>query len=176
MNTRHYRRAVRDDAELPWSRSPGAHPAGVDMHRVGCRIVADTATLNRERRVAKNGQRHVSEPNVDGLSLHVQAAGRHAFAARSEGLVGRGKSIAGNHLKRLRTFGDASQPMEQVEQRGVDDMHFAGAEITQEMVDGVEGIVQVLSAAEGLDREPLAGVGVSEFKLVAGERTRGDPA
>ena len=69
---------------------PGPHSAGVDVHEVGRGIIPDTAAPDSERRLPKCGERHIGEPDVDGLPLHVQAAGRNPFAVAPKHVVGGG--------------------------------------------------------------------------------------
>jgi murein L,D-transpeptidase YcbB/YkuD len=61
--------------------SPAADVAGVQVHEVGGRVVADAAGPQTDCGVAQVGQRHPGKADVDRPSLEVQARFRHAAAA-----------------------------------------------------------------------------------------------
>jgi murein L,D-transpeptidase YcbB/YkuD len=61
--------------------SPAADAAGVQVHEVGGRVVADAAGPQTDCGVAQVGQRHPGKADVDRPSLEVQARFRHAAAA-----------------------------------------------------------------------------------------------
>ena len=111
------------------------------MHEVRSRVVPDASDSGLERGATKLGKRHIGEPDIDGLALHVQAASRHPFAAMPEHLVGRGGTIAGDHLKRTGGPRQTLQAMEQIEQTRVDVVDIAGAKVTQEVIDGGERVL-----------------------------------
>jgi murein L,D-transpeptidase YcbB/YkuD len=73
--------------------SPGADAPGVDVHEIRGRVVADAAPLEVERGRPQPGERHVGHANVDGLPLHVQAAGGDAFALLSQSAVRGGRPV-----------------------------------------------------------------------------------
>jgi len=54
--------------------------------------------------------------------------------------------------------------MEQVQQLGIDRVDVTGAEVPQEVVDGLQGLRQICSSPEVFDREPFAGVRVREMQ------------
>jgi hypothetical protein len=141
---------------------PGAHSPSIDVHEVGGWIEAHPSQPERERGVAQVDEGDVGEPNVDGLPLHVEATCSDAFAMMPKHLVGRGRAVAGNDLKRARAFDETSQVMKQVEQPGVDRMHFAGAEVAKNMIDGRQGVGQIRALAKIFDGEALTGMQVVE--------------
>ena len=117
------------------------------------------------------GQGHVAETDVDGLTLHVQTAGRDAFAAVSKHLVGGGRAIPGNHLEGPGCFGDGRQSVQQIEKFGIDLVDVARAEVPQEVIHGRQGVRHIRAATEVLDGEPLAGVRMSEPQRTNTRRT-----
>jgi murein L,D-transpeptidase YcbB/YkuD len=70
-------------------RSPAADAAGVEVHEIRGRVVADAARTESECGVAQVGQRHAGQADVDRPAVEVQARLGHAAAAASpQGLVG----------------------------------------------------------------------------------------
>ena len=59
--------------------------------------------------------------------------------------------------------------MKQIEQARVDVVDFAGAKVTQEVIDGGERVLQVRPAAEVLDGEPFTGMSVRETQRAVGD-------
>ena len=145
------------------------------MYEVGGGVVPDAARAHLERRLSQLDERHVPEPDVDRLTLHVQAAGRDALAPVPEHGVGGRGAIARDHLKRLRRGGDVRQAVQEIEQPRIDDMYLLGPKIAEEVVDCGQRIRQIRPAAEVLDGESLAGVGMCEVQGPAAgcPRTRG---
>lgn len=95
-------RALRARSRAPMAeRLPGSDAAGIDVNEVRSSVEADATPARGERGVAQLRQRNVGEPDVDGLSLHVEAARRHALALLSQHRVGGGRPKARNHLERL---------------------------------------------------------------------------
>jgi hypothetical protein len=78
-------------------------------------------------------------PDIDGLPI----AGCDSFALVPQHLVGRRRSISGNHLEGLGGFRRARQAVEQVEQPGINLVNLFGAEVTQEMIHGRQGVRQI---------------------------------
>ena len=80
-------------------------------------------------------------------------------------------------MKRLATVGDGIQIVQEIEQLHVDRVEFVGAEVAQEMIDGVERVAQIGSAAEVFDLEALAGVQMIEAQQTwFGRRCSADTA
>lgn len=146
---------------------PATDPPGIDVNEVGSGVVADPAPLERERRVPQPAERHVGEPDVDRLALHVETLGGDPAAPLTEYGVGPGRPVAGNHLERTAGPGQSGQVVENVQHPGIDDVLVAGPEVTQQVVDRLEGVRQVPSGGEVLHLEGLPGVGVEK-----GERSR----
>jgi murein L,D-transpeptidase YcbB/YkuD len=157
------RTPARAGARLPGTDAPGVH-----VDEVGGRIVADATAANLERSAIQRGKRHVGEPDVDGLALHVQAARRDPFAPMTEHLVGCGRAVPGDHLERQRRLRRPGQLVEQVQQAGIDPVDVAGAEIAQEVVHRSEGVRHVRPAGEVLDSEMLARMRMREGQCPAG--------
>jgi hypothetical protein len=70
------------------------------VDEIGGRIVGGASWSSLEGRAPQLSERHIGEPDVDRLPLQVQAACGDALAVVTQHLVGGGRSVAGNHLKR----------------------------------------------------------------------------
>lgn len=150
-------------------------PAGVDVHEVRRRVVADAAALDVQRRIAERGERDVCQADVDGLSLHLQRAGSHPFRVLAQHVVRLRRAVTRDDLERLRRAGELRQGMQEVEQSGIGRVHVARAEIAQEVVHRRERVGQVAAAAGILDGAPFARVGVGEVEGSCGQcRSRRD--
>ena len=60
------------------------------------------------------------------------------------------------------------QVMEQVQKVGIDRVHVAGAEVTQEMIDRRQRVRQVVAAVEVIDRQAFARMRVDETEGAGG--------
>ena len=160
----HWRRArcATDQPCAVSCRLPGAHAAGVDVDEIRGGVVADAAALCGDGGLSQRGERHVREPDVDGLTRMCRLpAATPSLRCRSISLVRR-RPIAGDDLKRPRRFRHAGQRMQQIEQARIDLVDVARAEVAQEVIHGGQRIWQICAAAEVFDCEPLAGVRMSE--------------
>lgn len=141
---------------------PHPYPSGIDVDEIGGRIVPNASAASFDPGLSQRDQRHVGEPDIDRLTLHVQAASRNSFAPMPEHLVGRRGSVAGDHLKRPRCLCHPGQAVQEIEQIGIDHMHVARAKVAQKVVDRGQCVVEIRPIAEVLDDEPFVGVRMRE--------------
>ena len=156
--------AVRP-SEAASTASPVPDPSGVDMHEVGRLIVADSADLQRLRRVAQVLEPDARHTDVDRLPLDVHAVGRDA-AVRAAPLLQHGvrfrRAVARDHVKRLIGAEARIQGKQQIEQFRVDGLDDVDAKVAQEMIQITERAGDVFARRTIRGREPLLGVRVEE--------------
>ena len=63
---------------------PVAHPARIQMNKIGIRVKSDAAPLLRHGRPTQTGQIASGNPYVDGFARHVQAPLGHSLSLLSE--------------------------------------------------------------------------------------------
>lgn len=110
-------------------RLPGPDAAGIDVDEIRRRVVAHAPAPDVQRGRAQLRQRHVVQADIDGLSYHVQAVGRHALATLAQPAVGRRRTVARDYLERPVRAGALGQAVEQIQERRIDHMLVARAEI-----------------------------------------------
>jgi hypothetical protein len=131
------------------------------------RVVPDAAAPKGQRRGLQFWQRYVGDTDVDGLPHHVQAPRGHSLAALPERGVRKRRTEAGDHLEGLPGPGPARQRMQQIEERRIDVVLFAGAEITKQMVQRAQRLGNVGAVLVVSDRQPLARVQMREAEGAA---------
>src|SRR5512144_3113452 len=114
---------------------PTADAAGVDMDELRLRVEADAAGPEREGGIAQVREPDIGQPDVDCAPFEMEAPAGDSAAPLAERLVGRGRTVAGDHFEWRFRAGDRRKRVQLIEQRRIDRMRFAVAEIAQEPVD-----------------------------------------
>ena len=151
------------DSTLQWkflAVLPEADIAGVNVDKVGLGIKADPASLKSQGNLVQAAGIERGEPDINSLARHVQAVACDTVAAILEHGVGLGRSISGNHLKKMFAAGGPADVMEQVQQGNVNGMNIAGSEILEEMIDFVQGFGDIASISKIYEGQFPEGMGV----------------
>ena len=130
-------------------------------------VVADAATLECQRAIPDLAAMHVFEADIDCLPGHVETALRNAAGGSAQHRVGLWRSIGAEDLEDpVRISEAALYIVEQIEESWIHGDAAVGAEITQEVVQLMQGAALVV-VADAIDQRDLF-FGV---EMVEGERT-----
>ena len=141
------------------------------MDEIRSRIIAHSAPMQGQSRVAERGSGYARYANVDGHGPHMQAVLRDAVSMRPEPFIAPRGSIAAYHVD----FGVGAsqrggQVVEKVEDARIVFRHGASAVIAQEVVES-RNRARIVTIAMAIDDvQPLAGMEVEEFEVVGGRR------
>src|SRR5450830_257286 len=78
---------------------PSTHATDVNMHEVGSRVIADTATAQGNGGTTELIQGNTFNVQINGLSLHVQTPLGYAIGIGCQNGVGRRRTIARNNME-----------------------------------------------------------------------------
>ncbi len=131
---------------------PGPNATGVDVDKVGARVVPNPAPPDRQSRGAQILERHIGQANVDGFPSQVKAVSGHAVAVAIESVVGLGRTVSRDDLERAVRAGAPGDVVEKIEERGIDRMLVTRSEIAHQMIDGVQSLGFIGAGPEVLDR------------------------
>ena len=102
------------------------------MDETGARIISDAAAGQRPRRADFSSA--ALDANIDRLAIEMQAVDRDTFGGMQH-RVGLRSAISGNDLERLLGANRCWMPDQQIEQRGIDRLHFVRAPVAQDEID-----------------------------------------
>jgi hypothetical protein len=139
---------------------PEADSAGVKVDKIGLGIKADPPALKSQGNLVQAAGAEGGEPDINGLAHHVQAVTCHPVAAVLEHGVGLGRSVSGDHLKKMFAAGGLANVMEQIQQGNINGMDITGSEILEEMIDLVQGLGDIAAISEIDQGQFLEGMGV----------------
>lgn len=114
---------------------PVTYPAGIDVYEIGLGVVPDSPSFHGCGCFSKFGQRAAGQPNVYGLSHHVQAVFGNATGVALEIVIGGRGPVSGDNLKRSVDGNFGTHCMENIEQIGVDDFNFIGPVVSKQIID-----------------------------------------
>jgi hypothetical protein len=168
--------AAADDIDKPWGGGgfcldvthqgtagallPEADSAGVNVDKIGLGIKADPAALKTQGNLVQAAGAEGGKPDINGLAHHVQAVACHPVAAVLEHGVGLGRSVSGDHLKKMFAAGGLAYVMEEIQQCNINGMDITGSEILEEMIDLVQGLGDIASISEINEGQFLESMGV----------------
>ena len=134
--------------------------AGVQVDKVGLRIITDPTPLKGEGNLVQTAGIERGEADVYGLAKHVQAMAGNPAAIAPEHGVGMRRPVAGDHLKEFFGACGLSQVMEKVEQGWINGMDVSCPEIFQKIIDCGQGAGDMATISVIDDGQFFQGVGV----------------
>lgn len=169
--------AQRSVFSLVWAGGAAIAPvtdaACIHMHESGARIVTDSASAERESRIAQRERLHARYADIDRMRLHVQTVFSNAGRMGAKERIAPGRTVATDDVNLRAGMSDCSGEIgKKIEDTRIVVLHFSRAVIAEKVIQLLFRRGNVFVAAAIDDINALAGVSVVETKMMFFVRRR----
>lgn len=133
---------------------PAANGPEIHMDKLRLRVVADTAAMQGERRVAQTSGGNTRHANVDGFAEHVLAMLGDAHTCAAKKFVAPRRAIAANNVDFSAGMANSRRQIaEQIKQARIKINDVTGAVIAEEMIEAIDrvGKIGIALAIDDID-------------------------
>ena|SRR5215469_3297024 len=135
------------------------------MDKLGSGVIANSTIMKGESRIAKCCGSYSRNANIDRHCLHMQAVEGNAVAVRPQIFVAPRRPVATDDVDLgIGPAQAGKQIVQKIEHAGIIVMDVARAMISQEVIETIQRLGQILTVSAIRDVQSFAGVRVKKFE------------